>query len=76
MTSVSASDFKAHCLQYMDTVKQKHITIIVTKLGNPIAKLVPFEEDIHELFGRMEGSGVICGDIIEPLEAEWEAYKE
>ena len=76
MTAVSASDFKAHCLQYMDTVKQKHKTIIITKHGKPVAKLVPYKEEITELFGRMEGSGVICGDIIEPLETEWDAYKE
>jgi len=64
MTAVSASDFKAHCLQYMDTVKKKHTIIIVRKNGEPVDKLVTFEEDMLKLFGRMEDSGVICGDII------------
>lgn len=76
MSTVPASDFKAHCLQYMDTVQQKRKTIVITKHGVPVAKLVPYEEDIPELFGRMEGTGVICGDIIEPLDTEWEAFKE
>jgi hypothetical protein len=28
-----------------------------------------------ELFGCMRGSGTIVGDIIEPLENEWEVLK-
>jgi prevent-host-death family protein len=76
MSAVSASNFKAHCLEYMDTVNQKHKTFVITKHGKPVAKLVPCDEDIPELFGAMEGTGLICGDIIAPLDTEWEADKE
>ena len=70
MSTVSASDFKAHCLEYMDTV---HEDMIITKHGKPVAKLIPFKEETISLFGLMEGTGTICGDILEPLDEPWEA---
>lgn len=38
---VQASTFKAECLALLDEVEATHGTIIVTKRGRPVAKLVP-----------------------------------
>lgn len=71
---ISAAEFKATCLHLMDEVNEKHKIFTITKRGIPIAKLVPIEENSKsELFGCMEGSVTITGDIIAPLDIKWEA---
>jgi prevent-host-death family protein len=73
MINMSAGEFKAHCLQVMETVRKKHETIIITKRGVPVAKLVPFEEEPKSLFGFMKGALTIQEDITKPLEEPWDA---
>jgi prevent-host-death family protein len=69
---VAATEFKANCLRLMDEVAQQRRPIIITNRGKPVAKLVPVEEEVIDLFGRMAGSIKICGDIISPIdEDEW-----
>ena len=38
-----ASRFKAECLAILDQVEQLRISVVVTKHGRPIAKVVPLE---------------------------------
>jgi prevent-host-death family protein len=47
MTEVvmQASAFKARCLALLDEVARSHRTIVVTKYGKPIAKLVPINDE-------------------------------
>jgi antitoxin (DNA-binding transcriptional repressor) of toxin-antitoxin stability system len=48
--------------------------LIITKHGKPVAQLVPIpEKKWVDPFGAMRGSGTILGDIISPLDVEWEA---
>lgn len=67
-----ASEFKAKCLQAMNAVHDEKITIVITKRGKPYAKLVPISDEQRDIFGRMKGSVTIHGDIIAPIEDEWE----
>jgi prevent-host-death family protein len=53
-------------------VARQRRSIVVTKRGKPVAKLVPVDEEPIDLFGRMAGTIRICGDIIGPIEdLEW-----
>lgn len=71
---ISAGQFKAQCLKLMDYVKDKHTSLIITKHGVPVAKLVPVEEEIAiDLFGALKGSIKIKGDIISPIDEKWDA---
>jgi len=70
---VSASAFKNSCLQLIDRVRQTREEIVVTKYGQPVAKLVAFEEGTAQLFGHLAGSVTIHGDVVAPVEAEWNA---
>ncbi|MDQ3761530.1 MAG: type II toxin-antitoxin system Phd/YefM family antitoxin [Actinomycetota bacterium] len=47
MTEVvmQASTFKARCLALLDEVANSHSTIVVTKHGKPVAKLVPINDE-------------------------------
>lgn len=71
---IPAGQFKAHCLQLINLVKEKRSEIIVTKRGKPVAKLVPLEEDAPDgLLGYLRGSVTIVGDITLPVGERWDA---
>ncbi|MGA3263498.1 MAG: type II toxin-antitoxin system prevent-host-death family antitoxin [Terracidiphilus sp.] len=72
--TIAAGEFKSKCLKLLDEVADKRETLVITKHGKPVAQVVPMPPE-KELFGAMRGSGVIIGDIISPLENEWEALK-
>lgn len=73
MIQISAGEFKAKCLKLMDLAEQKHETIIITKRGFPVAKLVPYEDKPSHLFGFLSNSVIITGDIVEPIGEDWDA---
>ena len=70
---VKASEFKAKCLKLMDEVAQTGTELIISKNGRPLARLVPYRDKPASLFGIDRGKIEILGDIIEPLNVEWEA---
>jgi len=70
--SIGAGEFKAKCLQLIDEVAARREPLIITKRGQPLAKLVPMEST-RPLFGAMAGSVTREDDIISPLDAEWDA---
>lgn len=73
-TAIGAGEFKAKCLQLLDDVAEKRGTLVITKHGKPVAKLVPVEPE-QRLFGALKGSVVGEMDIVSPINSEWEAAK-
>jgi prevent-host-death family protein len=73
-TTIPAGEFKAKCLKLLDEVAEKRETLVITKHGKPVAQLVPMPPE-KSLFGAMKGSGAILGDIISPIDVEWDAMK-
>ena len=71
--TIKASEFKAKCLQLMDEVAATGEEIVITKNGRPVSKLMPYREKPKTLFGIDRDKIVILGDIIEPIDVEWEA---
>jgi prevent-host-death family protein len=74
--SISAAEFKATCLKLMDAVEHERTQIVITKRGRPVAKLVPYNEKPPSVFGFMAGTGTIDGDIISPIDVDWNAENE
>lgn len=70
---ISAGDFKARCLKLMDEVQKKKKTLLITKRGVPVARLVPVELEIPAIFGWMKGTVIIHGDVVGSVDEEWEA---
>lgn len=67
MIKVSATNFKAKCLAYLDEVARTGELIVITKHGRPVAQLSPAVASPHRhpqesLFGTVE----TLRDIIEP----------
>jgi prevent-host-death family protein len=74
VTTVAAGEFKTKCLSLLDEVESTRKSIVITKRGRPVARLVPMDDEIEEpLFGRMRGTISIRGDITEPVDDRWEA---
>jgi prevent-host-death family protein len=73
MKKMAAGVFKAHCLAVMDDVQAKHETIVITKHGKPVAKLVPVEPQGDDIFGFLRGKVTITGDVVSPTlsRREW-----
>jgi prevent-host-death family protein len=64
---MAAGAFKAKCLSVMDEVHAKRETVIITKHGKPVAKLVPVGAEKDEIFGFFVGKGRITGDVVAPV---------
>lgn len=73
MRTMKASEFKAKCLKLMDEVAANGESIVVTKNGKPVSRLVPYRQRPETLFGATRGSIEVVGDLIEPVDVEWEA---
>jgi prevent-host-death family protein len=73
---VAAGEFKARCLKLMDEVRATRRPLVITKRGKPVAKLVPIEDsEPRSIFGCMNGTVTILGDIISPIEQDWHAER-
>ena len=70
---IKASEFKAKCLKLMDEVAENGEEIVITKNGKPVAKLTAFRKPLESWFGRDRDILKITGDIISPIDVEWEA---
>ena len=70
-----AGQFKAKCLELMDEVARTGEVITITKRGKPVARLAPIVDTTKPLFGFMEGKIKIVGDIVSPIDVEWDALK-
>ncbi len=75
MRTITASIFKAQCLQLMDEVARSGEQIVVTKHGKPVSLLSPFPKRSSTLFGRHQESLTIDGDIVAPIDEQWDVER-
>lgn len=66
--TIPAGEFKARCLALLDEVAESGEELVVTKRGRAVAKLVPIEKR-----PPLRGSILWQGDLIGPIDQEWEA---
>jgi len=60
--TISATEFKAKCLQIFDTLGAEGI--VVEKRGKPVAKVIPIRPNNSDWIGSMKGEIKILGDIM------------
>ena len=77
MKKMAACSFKTNCLAIMDEVQAKRETVVITKRGKPVAKLVPVNTDTDEIYNFLAGKGAVAGDIVSPALSpeEWGELK-
>jgi len=71
--TISAAEFKAHCLALLDEVSATKETVVVTKRGKPVAKVVAVEKRAHPR--PLRGSVRYQGDIVTPVDEPWDALR-
>jgi prevent-host-death family protein len=64
MKKMAAGSFKTNCLAVMDEVQARHETVVITKHGKPVAKLVPVNTDTDEIYDFLAGRGVISNFLL------------
>jgi len=71
---MTASEFKARCLRVMEEVRTRRESVLITKKGRPVARLVPAEKPREDIFGCLKGIVQITGDIESPVvpSSDWE----
>jgi prevent-host-death family protein len=77
MKKIAAGVFKIHCLSIMDEVQAKRETVVITKHGRPVAKLVPADKSTDDIYNFLAGKGAVAGDIVSPAisDEEWGELK-
>ncbi len=64
MKKMAAGAFKANCFAVMDEVQANRETVVITKHGKAVAKLVPVEPQGDDIFGFLRGKVTITGDVV------------
>jgi prevent-host-death family protein len=75
MQTIKASEFKAKCLALMDQVALTGERIVITKNGKPVAELIPHQAARPASPFGMHKDIKILGDIMSPIDVEWDAMK-
>jgi len=78
MTTLLVSDFKAKCLAVLDRVYTDGETVLITRRGKPLAKIIPatrFTGGQRQL-GALAGEASSKGDLVHAgFAGNWEALK-
>jgi antitoxin (DNA-binding transcriptional repressor) of toxin-antitoxin stability system len=72
---VKASAFRARCLALIEEVERTGGHLAITKNGSTVAELVPNRPRKRNARGILKGRLFITGDIISPIDVEWNALK-
>jgi prevent-host-death family protein len=74
---VSATEFKAKCLAYLDEIEQRGGPITVTRRGRPVAVLGPAKRNAWKSpRNSWAGKARIVGDIVNvDMSTLWEAVR-
>jgi len=75
MKTLAAGKFKAQCLALIDQVAQNHEPIIITKYGKPLVKVLPIDAKKETREKPLKGLATYIGDIVSPIDEEWEVMK-
>lgn len=76
MPTITATEFKARCLELMDRVQERGEVYVITKRNRRVAKLSPVDPPKRAtgVLGCLRGEIEIVGDLADatPHEAPWE----
>lgn len=62
MKTIGAAKFKEQCLALLDRLDGQGL--IVTKHGNPVARVLPYNQDCADLIGSLKHKIEIRGELL------------
>jgi antitoxin (DNA-binding transcriptional repressor) of toxin-antitoxin stability system len=68
--TLKISEFREQCLSLLDHLPAEGV--LITKRGEPIARVLPVKQNSAELIGRLAGVLEVHGDIMS-TEEKWDA---
>jgi prevent-host-death family protein len=77
LKTITASEFRRNCLRVLSEVIATRESVVITKNGKAVVKLVPMDSETKGFLGCLAGVIEIVGDIespVEPPEA-WEVLR-
>jgi prevent-host-death family protein len=66
MKKMAAGAFKVHCLAVMDEVQAKPESLLITKHGKPVVKLVPADGAEDDIYDFLAGKGPSLAMLFRP----------
>ncbi len=73
---IGVAEFKARCLELLETVRKRGSELVITKRGEPIARVTPVATGQYPLRGMLRGRLKIKGDIVHvDWTDEWESAR-
>ena len=72
------SEFKATCLRVLEELARSGETLVITKRGRPLARVLPVSTGEHgSWLGSMAGTAEAVGDLTEPVVngEDWEVLR-
>jgi len=69
---IPVSEFKAKCLALLNQVAQSRETLIITKHGRQIVKVIPYQKERDHVEKPLKDAATYIGDIVSPIEEIWE----
>ena len=78
MTMIAISEFKAKCIAVLDRANADGETVLITRRGRPLARILPAAEPLHtnRHLGGLAGEARQKGDIVHgKFAADWEALR-
>jgi prevent-host-death family protein len=72
--TITTTELKARCSEIVNRVARTRTPVELTKRGRRIARIVPADDAAAvDLFGFARGSVTLLGDIVAPIDVDWEA---
>ncbi len=75
---ISVSAFKAKALKLLEEVGRGRKSVVVTKRGKPLARVIPFRKSLKQTYqpGGLQNTLIFEGDIVSPLGKDlWQAAR-
>lgn len=76
---IGSAEFKASCLRIIDQINRDRQAVVITRRGNPVARLTPIDRPGAKgsIIGAMKGSVLRYDDPFAPAAApsDWDAAR-
>lgn len=75
MKTVGVGKFKAQCLALINEVARSNEPLIITKYNKPVVKVTSYSTQKNVKNKPLKDAAIYIGDIISPINEEWEVLK-
>lgn len=74
-TQIPIGELKTHCYQILEQIQRDNQKLVITKRGTPIAEVTSLQPNAPKksLIGMLQSKAKINGDLLAPLNEQWEA---